>query len=70
MLLANALMLSSELPIPERPGASTGGVLNESKRRVLDILALFNNDKRGGVSPYSIQNVAGLGLKDFGVYPG
>ena len=31
---------------------------------------MFNNDKRAGVAPYSIQNVADVGLKDFGVYPG
>ena len=37
---------------------------------MIDILQMFNNDKRAGVAPYSIQNVAEIGLKDFGVYPG
>lgn len=37
---------------------------------MIDIISLFDNDRRAGVAPYSIQNVAELGLKDFGVYPG
>ena len=37
---------------------------------MIDILTMFNNDKRAGVAPFSIQNVAEVGLKDFGVYPG
>ena len=70
MLVANALMRST-LEMPRRPQQPTSSVpLSESQKRVIDILALFDNDKRAGVAPYSIQNVAELGLKDFGVYPG
>ena len=62
MLIANALS-ASRLEIPTVSQA-------DLQNRVIDILGLFNNDKRAGVAPFSIQNVAEVGLKDFGVYPG
>ena len=31
---------------------------------------MFDSDKRAGMAPYSIQNFAEIGLKDYGVYPG
>ena len=31
---------------------------------------LFDNDKRGYEAPFGIQNIAEVGLKEFGVYPG
>lgn len=30
----------------------------------------FDNDRRGPSAAFGIQNVAEIGLKDFGVYPG
>ena len=36
----------------------------------VDILALFDNDVRGKGAAFSIQNIAEVGLKEFGVYPG
>merc|ERR1712110_1411352 len=57
-----------QIPSGDYGAASRG--LPEHKLRELDILQLFNNDRRAGVAPYSIQNVAEIGLKDYGVYPG
>jgi hypothetical protein len=34
------------------------------------VISLFSNEVRGADSPYSIQNVAEIGLKDYGVFPG
>ena len=68
MLIANALRSSNELEIPCKLGNL--GVKNDPRKREIDILSLFNNDKRASVAPYSIQNVAEVGLKEFGVYPG
>jgi hypothetical protein len=31
---------------------------------------LFDNDLRGENAPFGIQNVAEVGLKEFGVFPG
>lgn len=39
-------------------------------KRSAKILSLFNNDRRGAQAPFSIQNVADVGLKDYAVYPG
>ena len=66
MLLANSMLASgSDLQlIPNGLGKT------DRENRAIDILRMFNNDKRAGVAPYSIQNVADVGLKDFGVYPG
>ena len=66
MLLANAFLASPELEIPARIVKADV----QQKNRPIDILTLFNNDKRASVAPYSIQNVAEVGLKEFGVYPG
>lgn len=44
--------------------------MSQQQLRELDILQLFNSDRRAHVAPYSIQNVAEIGLKDYGVYPG
>ena len=66
MLLANSMLASGpDLQlVPNGPGKI------DRENRAIDILRLFNNDKRAGVAPFSIQNVADVGLKDFGVYPG
>ena len=60
MLLANSILASG----PDLD------IIPNGQGRVIDILRMFNNDKRAGVAPFSIQNVADVGLKDFGVYPG
>lgn len=39
-------------------------------KRSAKILSMFNNDHRGAEAPFSIQNVAELGLKEYAVYPG
>jgi cysteine protease ATG4 len=36
----------------------------------IKVLSLFNNNHRGESAPFSIQNVAEVGLRDFAVYPG
>ena len=69
MLIANSLM-QSNLEIPQGKYKDEGLGLNPKKQRELDILQLFHNDRRANVAPYSIQNVAEIGLKDYGVYPG
>jgi len=73
MLVANALR-KSDVAIPSKivsyTATKSSQPLTQSEKRDIDILNLFNNDKRAGVAPYSIQNVADVGLKDFGVYPG
>ena len=72
MLVANALR-KSDVAIPSKVVSYTATKslpLTQSEKRDIDILNLFHNDKRAGVAPYSIQNVADVGLKDFGVYPG
>lgn len=40
------------------------------QQRQVDIRKLFNNDMRGMEAPLGIQNIAEVGLKEFGVYPG
>ena len=69
MLIANSLVKSNiQIPRGDYGDATMG--LPEEKIRELDILRLFNSDKRAHVAPYSIQNVAEIGLKGYGVYPG
>jgi len=72
MLIANTLLNSDiKVSAPSSfPAASGYDKLNDRQKRVMNILSLFNSDKRAGVAPFSIQNVAEVGLKDFGVYPG
>ena len=42
----------------------------QDTKRAIKILSLFNNDRRGDMAPFSIQNVAEVGLRDYAVYPG
>mmetsp|Transcript_370 Transcript_370/g.546 ORF Transcript_370/g.546 Transcript_370/m.546 type:complete len:94 (-) Transcript_370:957-1238(-) len=71
MLLANALHASKELEIPSKLTCyNSVSIESAAQRREVDILNLFNNDKRASMAPYSIQNTAEIGLKEFGVYPG
>ena len=37
---------------------------------VVEVLRLFDNDVRGRDAPYSIQNVAEIGLTHYNIYPG
>ena len=72
MLLANAFLVSTDLEVPSHivTQSNKAFVVTPAQRRDLDILHLFNNDKRAYVAPYSIQNFSEIGLKEYGVYPG
>ena len=71
MLIANALNVSKQLEIPSKLVYYNGvRIESDTQRREIDILNLFNNDKRASMAPYSIQNTSEVGLKAFGVYPG
>ena len=67
MLLANALNRSAAAT-SILAGSDDDG--NSSSSRLSRILGLFNSDKRADGAPFSIQNVAEIGLKDYGIYPG
>ena len=69
MLIANSLVQSG-LEIPQGKYQDKGLGLNNIKQRELDILQLFHSDRRSQIAPYSLQNVAEIGLKDYGIYPG
>ena len=70
MLIANALVKSG-LEIESHVHNVISSVpLDDRQKSVIDILNLFNSNKRGGMSPFSIQNVAEIALKDYSVYPG
>ena len=54
MLIANAL-LKSELDIESHVHNVVSSVpLDDHQKSVIDILNLFNSNKRGGISPFSI----------------
>jgi len=40
------------------------------EREGIDAQFLFGNNRRAREAPFGIQNIAEVGLKDFGVYPG
>ena len=69
MLIANSLV-QTKLTVPQGKYEDQGLGLNQKKQRELDILQLFHSDRRGPVAPYSLQNVAEIGLTKYGVYPG
>ena len=70
MLIANALLMGAGMWWSESGISASNVHLKAKEEKIKEILALFNNDVRGAGSPYSIQNVAEIGLKDYGIFPG
>ena len=54
MLLSNAL-LHSDVELPEKlVKIISSKEIDERQKRIIDILTLFDNDRRAGVAPFSI----------------
>ena len=54
MLLSNAL-LHSDVELPEKlVKIVSSKEIDERQKRIIDILTLFDNDRRAGVAPFSI----------------
>jgi hypothetical protein len=70
MLIANALVMGAGMWWSETGLTSHNVYLKAKEEKITEILSLFNNDVRGATAPYSIQNVAEIGLKDYGIFPG